>query len=90
MTKDQARKILSLVNGYTVSDVRQAFVAACNAAHPDAGAIPGDLDKIVEARDLLMSNAAGDIACNQCGGSGYIKGRLGVYDCGRCGGEGTV
>lgn len=90
MTKEQARAILKLHNGFTIADVRRAFVAACNACHPDKGNTTGDLDDIVQARDLLLANALGDLTCNQCKGNGYIRGKIGVYDCGRCGGTGTV
>jgi len=95
MTLQAARKLLGLLNGYTAETVRAAFVAAVRKAHPDAGEIAGadvgrDVHALVEAKDLLLANLGGETPCPQCKGVGYVRARVGVIDCGRCGGEGTV
>jgi DnaJ-class molecular chaperone len=90
MRAAEARQILGLHNGYTAEDVRQAFVAAAMAQHPDAGGKGGDLDAISCARDILLQMLGGIISCPQCRGRGSIKARFGSVPCGRCEGEGTI
>lgn len=93
MTPRAAARLLGLVNGFGAEDVRAAFVAKVKATHPDMN--PGedlgaDVAALVAAKDLLLGNQANEIPCPQCRGSGSIKGKIGVYECGRCGGEGVV
>lgn len=90
MTPLAARRILNLPDSYSEADVRQAFVAACNAAHPDAGGKGGDMAAILEARDILMGNAKTDIPCKTCQGSGYVRGRGVAVRCGKCNGSGVA
>lgn len=90
MTPREARRILGMVNGYTVEAVREMWLSKVRAAHPDAGGCGGNLDDITTARDVLISALGGETSCKQCLGRGYIKARLGSVECGRCGGEGTA
>lgn len=90
MTELQARKILQLPERHTVAEVRAAFVARCNALHPDSGGTGGDLAQVLEARDLLIGKAKDELPCTQCKGRGYIRARIGVQPCGKCDGKATA
>ncbi len=90
MTPREARRILGMVNGYTVEGVETQFRVFAKANHPDNGGTGLGLCDAKEARDVLISALGGETACNQCLGRGYIKARLGSVECGRCNGEGTA
>jgi hypothetical protein len=87
MTPLVASRILKLSNGYTADDVRAAFVREVNVNFSNPHA---DMDQITKAKDTLLGNLAGEFACVQCNGVGYVRGRVGSVECSRCGGEGTV
>lgn len=84
MTEKQARAVLKLGDTFTVAEVRAAFVARCNEAHPDTGGTGGDLASVIMARDLLMGKAKSDITCNACRSRGYIRTRFGAVPCTVC------
>lgn len=75
---------------YTLEQVKGRFAVLARDNHPDMQQAPGanrfDMAKLVEARDILIANHAGDTACIQCNGVGSIKGRA----CGKCHGDGVV
>lgn len=87
MTERQARDILKLAEPFTVTEVRAAFVARCNEAHPDTGGTGGDLAEVLQARDLLMGKAKADITCNACRSRGYVRTRFGAVPCTVCKGK---
>jgi hypothetical protein len=71
--------------------IRQFYRALLQDAHPDAG---GDASKAPEriaelraARDTLLRWLEGQpkAGCRECGGSGYVFGKLAVKPCSRCG-----
>lgn len=89
MREADARKLFNLRPPYTQEDVLIRFIELVKAGHPDTGGA-ADIGQLVEARTLLLSNHAGDIPCIMCDGVGQIKGRLGMYECTMCQGDGVV
>lgn len=89
MREADARKLLNLRPPYTQVKVQERFRALVKAGHPDTGG-KVDIGQLKEARDLLLTYHAGDIPCIMCDGVGQIKGRLGMYECTMCQGDGVV
>src|SRR5690348_11155482 len=79
MTASRAAEILGLVNGSRTDPdaIQAAFVAKVKEAHPDLGGL-GDVHSITQARNVLLRACRGEIKCRQCGGTGSIRGRIGV------------
>lgn len=75
----------------TEFEVRDYYRAALKTAHPDAGgdaaAAPERLAGLRAARDTLLRwlEQAPKADCRECGGSGYVMGKLAVKPCSRCG-----
>lgn len=90
MREADARKLFNLRPPYTQEDVLTRFRELVKAQHPDMGGRGMDMAALVEAKALLLSNHAGDIPCIMCDGVGQIKGRLGMYECTMCQGDGVV
>jgi hypothetical protein len=80
-----------LATDASADDVQRAFRARVRDAHPDAGGDAGGApERIAElraARDTLLRwlEQAPKAGCRECGGSGYVFGRLAVKPCSRCG-----
>ncbi len=90
MRLSDARKLLGLHNGYTASDVRQRFTELAKAGHADLGGC-ADMAQLVEAKDLLLANHAGDIPCPACGGRGStLANKFVALWCERCDGNGVI
>lgn len=57
MDRSEAAARLGLSERATADDIRNAFRDRARAVHPDAGGVRGDLDRLVEARDVLLRTA---------------------------------
>lgn len=91
----QAAKVLQLGPWFfkvpgVAEDVQRLFRAGVRAAHPDAGgdaaAAPEKLAELRAARDTLLRwlEQAPKADCRECGGTGYVWGKLSVKPCSRC------
>lgn len=101
MTPEQARKILNLSDQYGEDQLRAAYLAACKAAHPDAGGNATDFHDVKAAYDLLKE-APHPLQrfrrkCPTCDGEGAFimtGGRLGSAGlrrrCPNCNGDGLL
>ncbi len=104
MTPEQALTVLSLDQDFTDQELRNAYLAACKAAHPDAGGSATDFHDVKAAYDLLKDTPSGPEiiprfrrACPTCEGEGFIMlrgGRLGSAGlrkrCPSCNGSGLL
>jgi DnaJ-class molecular chaperone len=93
MKLSYAAALLGVNEGASKESVREAWALAVKAAHPDTGASPvraaAVIEKLTEARDLLLNALAGaDLACKLCGGTGKVRATLGARDCTACNGTG--
>jgi hypothetical protein len=62
---------------------------AKQAADTDSPVTVWTMDKLTTARKTLMDALSGaDFACKLCGGSGKVRGRMGLVVCGPCKGTG--
>jgi hypothetical protein len=100
MKQSEARKVLGLdsaVVALTPGIIMEAFRARCKECHPDT--YSGDdsvsivplytMDQLTTARKTLLDSLMGaDFACKLCGGSGKVRGRMGLVQCGPCKGTG--
>lgn len=90
MRLGEARKILHISNGYTEQTVRDAFFIRLHEQHPDCGGGGGDIDRLKQARDVMLEKLGVKTPCPQCKGRGTVSLRFGVIDCTRCEGTGVV
>lgn len=100
MKHSEARDILCLDKAMptlTVEIVQEAFRNACKAYHPDTGILTRlegmvpvyTMDQLTKARKTLLDNLNGaDFACGSCGGSGKVRGKVGLSKCPTCKGTG--
>jgi DnaJ-class molecular chaperone len=97
MKQSQARELLGLSNAVaalTPEIVTEAFRAQAKNIHPDSPSRTmqgpaADLSLLTIARKTLLDSLSGaDFACKLCGGSGKVRGRMGLVVCGPCKGTG--
>ena len=98
MRRDTAAIMLGLtgpLTELTPALIMEAFRASAKANHPDvmtaevAKHAAVDMDKLTTAKKTLLDMLSGaDFACKLCGGSGKVRGRMGLVQCGPCKGTG--
>lgn len=97
MKHSEARAILGLDNtasSLTEEIVVTAWRAAVKHNHPDMSpdAKASNLhtiDQLTKAKKTLLDSLNGaDFACGTCGGSGKVRGRVGLRECATCKGTG--
>ena len=98
MRRDTAVIMLGLtgpLTELTPALIMEAFRKAAWKHHPDGQGEafgPGaaaDIDKLTTAKKTLLDMLSGaDFACKMCGGSGKVRGRMGLVQCGPCKGTG--
>src|SRR5579863_726918 len=97
MRQSEARKLLGLdsaVAGLTPEIIIEAFRAAAKAGHPDSADYSADhhihnMNALTTAKKTLLDSLSGaDFSCKLCGGSGMVRGRMGLVQCGPCKGTG--
>jgi aspartate/methionine/tyrosine aminotransferase len=82
--------VMYLANA-TPGQVRNQFRLKLQEAHPDAGgdaaAAPERIAELRAARDTLLRwlEQAPKADCRECGGTGYVWGKLALKPCSRCG-----
>lgn len=98
--------VLGVHKGSTTEQIRVAYIALAQGAHPDHGGNRHDFAVISEAYRVLRDNAQRSVydlelelrtdAHHVCNGAGYMeivqgfKGVVGITRCDSCGGSGRV
>lgn len=97
MTFDEAARILGVsLKGLTENEVRRGFTRAVKLAHPDVGgghrSEAENMARITQAKKTLMkivdANETADDTCDQCKGTGQVRGTLLNRVCPSCKGSG--
>ena len=57
MNQQQARQVLGVHEGSTVREIEEAYRALMLQHHPDRGGLPGNAQRLNEAREVLRGQA---------------------------------
>lgn len=99
MKHSEARAMLGLdkaVPALTEEIVVTAWREAVKRSHPDTAPAKNDparivwtVDALTTAKKTLLDSLSGaDFACGTCGGSGKVRGKVGLRQCATCKGTG--